>query len=275
MPEVFECQPVSQQTPFDEISKFISISGKDILEIGGNSSCIAALPFAHAGARSVIVSGLDAIEAEKKSPHEKISIVTADALSLEEKFGSEKFDAVYGVSILEHIPTPKKLFEQVFSILRPGGVAYLQGSPLWSSAFGHHIWLCNWLDGTKKSYHFIPYPGSGAYNPIPDWGHLLYSPEELGDYLLKNDVPHEDLTKITNFIYYNDGLNKETATSIMAAASSSRFVILNAVLNRYIIPDDILKLLRTRFAGRIEDWSVHGIGLVLLKSDGSELPPEA
>ncbi len=265
MPDVLKAMPVTQNTPFEELSRFISLIGKDVLEIGGNSKCVSAIPFIKAGAEKVTVSGLGHVEAVDKSPHEKIDIVTADALEISHIFGPQSFDIVYGVSILEHIPNPDRLFAQVFRVLRPGGIAYLQGGPVWTSAYGHHIWLDAWCHHTSKSYHFIPWPGSDAVNPIPDWAHLLYNPIELSEILLKDGRLPDDVKKIVEFIYKSNVINREGFRSIMRAVSTSPLLILNAALTRYVVPPNVLNRLRQLYPNELDDWSVSGVGLVLLK----------
>jgi SAM-dependent methyltransferase len=51
--------------------------------------------------------------------------VVADAERLTESFPEASFDYVISASMLEHTPHPWRVVEQVFKVIRPGGVFYL------------------------------------------------------------------------------------------------------------------------------------------------------
>jgi SAM-dependent methyltransferase len=257
---------VSQRTPWNALRRFLRLGGKRILEIGGNSSCVAALPFIESGAQSVVVSGLDDIDSYSRAPR-GITIETADALHIGKLYGGSSFDCVYGVSVLEHIPEPDLLLENVAAVLVPGGFAFLQGGPLWSGALGHHIWLDDYRDQTSSSYHFIPYPGSRAFNPIPDWGHLLMNEACLAD-ILKQDarVSANDINKITDFIFHRQGIiNRVTQGEWLAALNRTTLALCELEYDRINVPDDTLEKLQNQL-GLDCDWSVLSMRFVLKKS---------
>ena len=51
--------------------------------------------------------------------------VQADALSLTETFGYERFDVVVSSECVEHTPDPAKAVEQMIAVLKPGGILSL------------------------------------------------------------------------------------------------------------------------------------------------------
>jgi SAM-dependent methyltransferase len=145
------------------LSRYIPFKGKDVLEIGGSQSGESAEPFLKDGAASVTVTGLDRV-ADKEFVSGQLRFLRADALSLSSVFRPGSFDVLYGLSIVEHIPTPEVLLDEVYRVLKPGGVAYFEGNPIWSSPKGHHLWVSNWGGPYQRKttanygirYHCLP-----------------------------------------------------------------------------------------------------------------------
>jgi SAM-dependent methyltransferase len=253
---------VTQSSPHDVITRYLNIDNLRVLEIGGNQNCEAAKPFVSSGASKIIVTGLDDVSQDKSI--NQISIAKMDALFLSDHFSQGYFDIVYGVSVLEHIPNPKKLFREIYYILSEGGMVYLEGEPIWTGPWGHHVWIDNWRDNTIGSYHFLPYPNSNSYNPIPDWGHLLYDEKELHKILLDSGVAATDIEPIIYKIYHHNHINRETINTICGAIKESGLLVREIEVNRAIIDKDILNRLR-RLHGSGEDYSINGVRVVLQK----------
>ena len=133
-----------QKMPHQVLSRYVRIEGKHVLEIGGSQACIAARPFLDDGAARIVVTGLDHISEEGESVDPRLSIMKADALDLRSRFAAGSFDLVFGLSIIEHIPQPDRFLEEVHRVLAPGGLAFFEGCPLWSSPLGHHLWVADW-----------------------------------------------------------------------------------------------------------------------------------
>jgi len=78
------------------------------------------------------------------------------------KFKENSFDLVYSNSVLEHISGIKRAIEEMYRVLKPGGIAYHIYDPWFSPRGGHS--LCT-----------IDFP----------WGHVYLSPSEFENYILK------------------------------------------------------------------------------------------
>jgi SAM-dependent methyltransferase len=243
---------VFQETPQKILRRFVSLKDKDVLEIGGSQACISADAFLRDGARSVMVTGLNHITEEKTSTDERIKIARVDGLELTKHFEPNSFDVVFGLSIIEHIPNPKRFIEQVHYVLKPGGLAYFEGYPLWSSPKGHHLWVASWA-GTVSS------------NPVPDWGHLLLSEEELKDHLRDQSIPESDITCIAHWIYASDEVNRLSLTEISDAYTDSGLTTIEANVQRCEVPEGILHQLRQKCGDGI-DYGISGITYVLRKN---------
>ena len=257
-----------QKMPHQVLSRYVGIEGKHVLEIGGSQACIAARPFLDDGAARVVVTGLDHISEEGESVDQRLSIMKADALDLRSRFAAGSFDLVFGLSIIEHIPRPDRFLEEVHRVLAPGGLAFFEGCPLWSSPLGHHLWVADW-DGpykgkTSANYLFTGLSHVAWSNPVPDWAHLLMEQAELEAYLTRQSLPATDIACISDWIYRNDNINRLSTTELTRAYTTSGLVVLEAITQRADIPQPTLERLRHRH-GEGCDFGIGGLAYVLAK----------
>jgi SAM-dependent methyltransferase len=139
LPHIASLIDSHQVSAHSVLSRYTSFEGKEVLEVGGAQSCDSVYPFLKDGAASAIVTGLGHISQEQTSKEYNLRVLRADALKISSVFGPCRFDVVYGLSVIEHIPSPKVLLDEVYTVLKPGGFAYFDGNPIWSSARGHHL----------------------------------------------------------------------------------------------------------------------------------------
>lgn len=76
------------------------------------------------------MSGLKHVAAEQPEKLENIQLCHTNVFDIVKEYGKESFDFVYGVNIIEHIPRTAELLEQIYQVLRPGGMVYIQGANL-------------------------------------------------------------------------------------------------------------------------------------------------
>lgn len=95
------------------------------------------------------VIGIDidkqAIEfAKKQFKRKNLTFGVEDALNLSFKNGS--FDVVVCTHVYEHVPEPKKLFSEIYRVLKPGGVCYLAAINSWWPIEPHYkLPFLSWL----------------------------------------------------------------------------------------------------------------------------------
>jgi SAM-dependent methyltransferase len=251
-----------QHLAFNRLSRFTRFEGQRILEIGGNQSAESAAPFIEAGAVEVIVSGLDHVQKETHDSNGCIQIVRADAHKLKERFGARSFDVVYGLSIIEHIPMLPHFLEQVFQVLKPGGFAFFEGDPVWTSPRGHHVWV-----PTPTGRYFFSQPaGSQSINPVPDWGHLLMDSPELAAAIRQKypDIPEADVEAICRYIYAGPSITRLSHHEIAMSFSNSPLVTLHMVTNGLDVPPAVATELRRRH-GPWNDYGISAMQYVLWK----------
>jgi len=78
-----------------------------------------------------------ALDLEEKIFAGNIPLVHADACIT--PFHSNTFDMILCASLIEHVPDPKKLMEEITRLLRTGGFAYLSFPPFYSPLGGHQF----------------------------------------------------------------------------------------------------------------------------------------
>lgn len=118
------------------------------------------------------------------------------------------FDAVVGFSLLEHVQDVPALSREIARVLAPDGLVFLTGGPVWTSSVGHHVWVS--VDGTH--YRF-----NDASNPVPDWGHLTLSRDELLAELTARTGRPRHARAIVDMIHDSPLLNRRSPGELMDA----------------------------------------------------------
>lgn len=111
-------------------AEFQSHAGERVLEIGCGTGC-DLLQFAKHGAKAV---GIDITPEHLRLARERVGqlaeVREAEATSL--PFPNESFDYVYSHGVLHHIENPRRVVEEVFRVLKPGGRFNIHVYARWS-----------------------------------------------------------------------------------------------------------------------------------------------
>jgi SAM-dependent methyltransferase len=141
-------------------------------------------------------------------------------------FAEEHFDLILSSCAFEHIPNLDLALDEMHRILKPGGFVYSHHGPLWSTCYGHHLWL----------------PGNNTYWKIvlPPWCHLLMREGELAAWLA--DKYHPDAIKpILDWVYRDTGQNRLMFTDHLKLYENSPFEV--CFCHGYLAPE-LAKLYR-------------------------------
>lgn len=257
-----------QLTAHADLSRYLDFNGCDILEIGGHHDCASARPFLSDGANSVTVTGLDHVLREGIIG-DRLSVCRADATALTSTFASNSFDIVYGLSVVEHICQPHLFLDEVWEVLKPGGIAYFEGAPLWTSAKGHHLWVATWNgmdyeDKSSRNYLFVDLPNITSSNPLPDFSHLLMTPEDMRAHLSSTDVASSDIEYILHWVYENPAINRLGLHELSLVYTQSRLAVLEVSTTHSSVPSATLAKLRQASSQRV-DYGVNGLRYILCK----------
>ncbi len=194
-------QQTASKYHFEEFERFVDrvdIRGKRVLEIGSDFHLASARLFMANGADSVVTTNIGDWKSDEPIP-EGIEFKVCDASDAEFEEGC--FDIIYGIAIIEHVPDFEKLCASLKKILKPGGIIYLQGCPLWAGTLGHHVWYTSQADDNTPAVQY----SFTEHNPIPDWAHLAMSPDELTTLLIDDGIPLDDAKGIVKYVYNLDG----------------------------------------------------------------------
>lgn len=123
-------------------------------------------------------------------------------------FAPETFDVVISLNVLEHVPDPSRYLQECWRVMRPGGYGFFSWYPLWSGATGHHVHPDMVNNHAQRLGVTAPlYRLDGT--SIPFWGHLLFSPQEMLDFLSDRlHYPPSLAQWMRDYIYYGQDLNR-------------------------------------------------------------------
>lgn len=222
---LFDSPHDHQLNAYRTLGRYTSFTDRRVLEVGGAQACTSILPFIKAGATEGVVTGLEHISEERSDRTDGVTVLRADALTLANDFGHSQFDIVYGLSVVEHITTPAVFLAEIYKVLRPGGLAFLEGGPIWSAPDGHHLWVATWGGAYKSrasaNYLFSDFPGYISTNPLPDWSHLVMDPGQMRQHLQAKALPETDIDCILDWVYLNPEINRLSLAKLAIAYGSS------------------------------------------------------
>jgi len=135
---------------FGLYSRFVSVQGKDILEIGPGQT-LEILERARAkGARSC--AAIDVVDYRSPEQAREQSVTYAIYRGREVPFESDRFDVIWSYTAFEHLRYPELTVRECFRVLRPGGclVALID--------LGDHSYYGCTANGPEKLFDCLRYP---------------------------------------------------------------------------------------------------------------------
>ncbi|MBA2707458.1 MAG: methyltransferase domain-containing protein [Gemmatimonadaceae bacterium] len=187
------------------------LAGKRLLEIGSDTdgnllrACIERGNLSSAvGVNPAITRNLEA---------GKIQMLGVDARSL--PFPESSFDMAVSLSVFEHVFDLSAVLEKCHRVLKPGGVLYPEFGPIWSSSWGHHLWLYHGGEVVDWRTH-----------PLPPYAHLLMTRDELEAWCNAQYGDADLSGKIVSFVFDSteqNGSSSATMSMLSAAAVLKRF----------------------------------------------------
>jgi glycosyltransferase involved in cell wall biosynthesis/SAM-dependent methyltransferase len=177
----------------DQFNHIFPLKGCTFLEIGASPHGYALERALSSGVAFYAGVGLD-IEKNEYVMGESGNtgmLLNMDATDL--RFPDDMFDAVFSISVFEHVSHVSRALAEIKRLLKPGGSAFISFEPVWSCSYGHHL------------HHFGECAGL-----IPPWGHLIWSPDQMRDHLSQKWPvnPPLSLDEAIDWIYAGKSINR-------------------------------------------------------------------
>lgn len=154
---------------------------------------------------------------------EKIYSRKLDCRRLTEVHDPESLDIIFGVAVIEHITGIDKLLEEASKILRPGGILFMHGGPIWTSAKGHHLY--HKVDGQLYAF-------TDENCPIDRWEHLMTNQMSLAQKMRERNVSDRHADILAEWIYNTDENNRLGYKQICEIFESGLYNFLDALIMR-------------------------------------------
>lgn len=190
-----------QANALGEFLELAEIPRARVLEIGSDVEMSVLKRLVAAGA-SEAVGVNNAPDLWKEHPGGRLErggakLIEADARSM--PFESGSFDYVFSVATFEHILELPLALAEMHRVLAPGGLLYTNFGPIWSGGKGHHLRVE--VDGVELR-HFLP-----EKNPLPDFVHLLLSPDALRE-ALTGRLDEKLIEPVVYWVTRDHGINR-------------------------------------------------------------------
>ncbi|MBG9910474.1 hypothetical protein ABD83_03100 [Bacillus xiamenensis] len=193
---------------FRDFVKEFDIRGKKILEIGGSIPEIELSTFELDKWVSV-----DPLNEEKRDLNNCYIYHKRDAIDI--PYEADYFDFVFSSNAFEHIQKLDQVLEELYRVLKKGGIIYSHFGPIWSGPDGHH------LEDVRLEHNILNF---WENNSLPHYSHLVHTEEQLMN-LLTDVYSINDARSISQFVYHSPWLNRLTYNDYMRIFGNSRFII--------------------------------------------------
>lgn len=209
-----------QKVPIERFLQFFNVHGKSILEIGADDAGLL-LQLARKGMhRGLGINNWywDHKKIKTVKVTDQIVLSYGDIRSLPLEDGD--FDLIFSVAAFEHIHKLDVALEEMYRLLKPGGLVYSHFGPLWSSGIGHHLWF-----ERKGQWH--RFTDEKSTSPIlKSYEHLLFDREEM-KMKLRNHWEPEDVNRIIYELYDNPHINRYMYSDYIRMFDESLFKVVH------------------------------------------------
>lgn len=150
-----------------EVGRWVELSGARVVDVGGGPGYFAD-SFAAAGAR---YAGLDP-DVGELTARGSVGGNTLRASGLALPIATASVDVAYSSNVLEHVPDPETMAEEMLRITKPGGVVVISWTPWLSPWGGHETAPWHYLGGRRAADRYAKQHGR---RPKNDFGTSLYA----------------------------------------------------------------------------------------------------
>lgn len=183
-----------------------SFENEIVIEMGSDISLSTAQGILRLGASKVYAIN-PAFPDNMVSPDKRIIPIksTGENANLHESCA----DVIFGIALLEHVHEIESFAKECKRMLKPDGICFLQGNPMWTCAVGHHTYIRN-IPGSGNSYVFT------HTTPWEDWEHLCITTRLEAEHVLRQRrLPETDIPVLVHNLMDDPHISKRTPSEIV------------------------------------------------------------
>lgn len=132
-----------------QVAQFAPVSGAWVLDVGGGPGYFAQ-GFRGAGARYIALDA-DAGELSGLGEPEPGSVLGS---GMDLPFADGSFDITYSSNVLEHVPDPWRMADEMVRVTRPGGLVFISYTLWWGPWGGHETAPWHFLGGHRAARRY-------------------------------------------------------------------------------------------------------------------------
>lgn len=251
-----------QKNGIDKLLDFLPAGEKNILEIGSDLDCcvLESLKGIYGGSVVGLNPSKDFPRKGSVKNDSRFYALRSDGCEL--PFKDDSFDAILSIATLEHVRDLDKFLAECNRVLKPKGVFYTKFSPIWSCGIGHHVFA---IAGNKEARFWKP-----GKNPLPDFSHLILSPDEMRTFLHSGPCDDRLIEPIISWVYHSDDINRRFLEEYISAFRQSplKQMVLN-LIKLYPPSPDVLAHLQSKY-GAEREFGCQGIEAAFQKEQSVE-----
>jgi len=150
-----------------QVAAYVDLRGRTVLDVGGGPGYFADA-FRARGATYV---GLDADAGELSLHGRDVTAGTVLGSGLALPFRDGAVDVCYSSNVLEHVPDPERMADEMVRVTRPGGLVFLSYNNWLAPNGGHETAPWHYLGGRRAADRYARRTG---HRPKNDFGRTLY-----------------------------------------------------------------------------------------------------
>jgi SAM-dependent methyltransferase len=152
-----------------QLGRYVPLAGSLVLDVGGGPGYFASA-FAGAGARYVRLEP-EAHDMAGATSDGRAGVGALRASGMELPVRTSSVDVCYSSNVLEHVPQPRRMLDEMVRVTRPGGTIFVSFTPWWSPWGGHETAPWHYLGGEYARRRYHRRTGREPKNRL---GHSLY-----------------------------------------------------------------------------------------------------
>lgn len=242
------------------LNKFISllpVNSKSVLEIGSDVDYLVVDNLSKRFNGNIVGINPSPGFVKREPTDGPANVAIMEANGCNQPFEDFSFDAIISIATMEHVLDVPAFLRECRRVLKPEGIFYTNFGPIWSSCIGHHV--CAFA-GRKEARFWKP-----GCNPLPNFSHLVWTEDEMRNYLL--DSPYDDrlIEPIIHWVYHSEHINRLFFEDYMDAIKNCRMDTAEFNPTKNVAPDAEKQAILSTKYGPNRSFNYSSIEFVLVR----------